>query len=132
MTDKAITGQSQRQLRVGEQLRHILVETLQKGHFHDEVLLRDSSLITVTEVQVTPDLKNATAFIVRLGGGNMKPLLSALNDNSAAFQREFAHQLRIRNTPRLRFVEDTSFEKAARIETILSNLPKTGEERAEG
>jgi ribosome-binding factor A len=53
---------SQRQLRVGEQLRHIIAETMQRGHFHHEVLM--NSGITVTEVRVSPDLKNATAYVI--------------------------------------------------------------------
>jgi ribosome-binding factor A len=87
MTQKTLVGQSQRQLRVGEQLRHILVETLQRGHFHNEILLRDAALVTVTEVQVTSDLKTATAYVIRLGGGNMKELLTALNETATVFKK---------------------------------------------
>jgi ribosome-binding factor A len=127
MTQKTLVGQSQRQLRVGEQLRHILVETLQRGHFHNEILLRDAALVTVTEVQVTSDLKTATAYVIRLGGGDMKELLTALNETATVFQKEFAHQMRMKFTPRLRFMEDSSFDKAAKIESILHNLPKPAE-----
>lgn len=124
MTQKTLVGQSQRQLRVGEQLRHILVETLQRGHFHNEMLLKNAALVTVTEVQVTSDLKAATAYVIRLGGGDMTELLTALNETAPIFQKEFAHQMRTKFTPRLRFMEDSSFDKAARIEYILHNLPK--------
>jgi ribosome-binding factor A len=74
---------SQRQLRVGEQIRHIIAETMQRGHFHDEALI-DAGKITVTEVRVSPDLKNAKAFVMSLGGQNMEEILPALNDEEQA------------------------------------------------
>lgn len=119
---------SQRQLRVGEQLRHVIVETLQEGHFHHEALLRDAPLVTVTEVRVSPDMKHATAYVLRLGGGKMDDLLEALNQNAHVFQQDYGRQIRTRNTPRLRFVMDESFDEANRIEEILHNLPKPAEQ----
>jgi ribosome-binding factor A len=119
---------SQRQLRVGEQLRHVIVETLREGHFHDETLLRDAHFVTVTEVRVSPDMKYATAYVLRLGGGKMEDLLESLNLNAHIFQQDFGRQIRTRNTPRLRFVMDDSFDEANRIEEILHNLPKPAEQ----
>jgi ribosome-binding factor A len=65
---------SQRQLRVGEQLKQIISETMRRGHFRNEALI-DFSLVTVTEVRVSPDLKKATAYVLALGGDNMETVL---------------------------------------------------------
>jgi ribosome-binding factor A len=116
---------SQRQLRVAEQIRHVLVETLQRGKFHHMELLDAASTVTVSEVKISPDLKNATAYIIRMGGASLEDLLAALNDSHSYFQKELAKKLQMRFTPRLRFVSDDSFEKAARIDEILYNLPHT-------
>lgn len=113
---------TQRQLRVGEQLRHVIVETLQRGKFHDEALLESRS-VTVTEVQPSPDLKNANVFVMTLGGGDMERILPALNEASGYFQKEINKKLRLKSTPRLTFRADHSFDQAERIETILKNVP---------
>lgn len=118
-------GQTQRQLRVGEQVKHIIVETLQRGKFHDEALLDAAFLITVTEVRVSPDLKNATAYIIKMNGKEMGSALTALNSEAHTFQREIAKNLQTRFTPKLKFVGDDSFEKSARIEELLHNLPRS-------
>jgi ribosome-binding factor A len=115
---------SQRQLRVGEQLRHIIAETLARGHFQDETLFRMAPNVTVSEVRVSPDLKHATAYVTTLGGVGLEEVLPALNDEAFAFQKEIGRKLQIRNTPRVRFVKDDSFENANRIETILNDLKK--------
>ena len=81
---------SQRQLRVGEQLRHIITETLQRGKFHDIVLLDHAPSVTVTEVKVAPDLKYAKAFVMSLRGNNMDDILPALNECAGYFQKEIA------------------------------------------
>ena len=117
-------GPSQRQLRVGEQIKHLIAETLSRGHFHTEELFRLAQNVTVTEVRISPDLKNATAYVIALGGKNMSDVLPALNEEAYAFQKEIGHKLKLRFTPRVRFVEDQSFEKATRIETILHELKK--------
>jgi ribosome-binding factor A len=118
---------SQRQLRVGEQLRHIITETLQRGKFHNEVLLDHAPSVTVTEVRVTPDLKHAKAYVVKLGGLDMDEMLPALNECSGYFQKQAARQLTTKFTPRIHFVADESFDNAQRIETLLHNLPKASE-----
>lgn len=112
---------SQRQLRVGEQIKHIVAETLQRGHFHDEALLSAGN-ITVTEVRISPDLKNATAYVMTLGGGDMNDILPALNESTQTFQKEINRQSNLKFTPRIRFVADNSFEQAERIESILRDL----------
>lgn len=124
MRHKTPIGPSQRQLRVGEQVRHIIVEMLQRGKFSDALLFDAAHIVTITEVSVSPDLKQATAFIINLGGAQMGSMLSALNSEAHAFQKEIAKRLQTRFTPKLKFVGDDSFEKSARIEEILHNLPK--------
>lgn len=114
-------GPSQRQLRVGEQLRHLIAETLQRGHFHSEALL-DAGKVTVTEVRVSPDLKQATAYVLALGGENMDAILPALNEAAVVFQKDFSRKLQLKFTPKLRFRIDDSFDNATRLDSILSNL----------
>lgn len=114
-------GPTQRQLRVGEQLRHIIAETLLRGHFHDPVLM-DAGKVTVTEVKVAPDLKNATVFVLSLGGEDMDHILPALNDAANYFQSEINRKTELKFTPKLKFKIDDSFEKAQRLDSILNNL----------
>ena len=119
---------TQRQLRVGEQLRHIITQTLQRGKFHNEVLLDHAHSVTVTEVRVAPDLKYATAYVMRLGGLGMDIVLPALNDCAGYFQKEVARQISTKFTPRLKFVSDEVFDHAEHIENILHNLPKAADQ----
>lgn len=114
-------GPSQRQLRVGEEIRHILSHIFFHQHSGNELL--DRSSITITEVRVSPDLQNATVFIVPLGGQQLPEILDALKERAWYFRRELAHQLKTRVTPRLIFQPDVSFDEAQRIEELLS-LPK--------
>jgi ribosome-binding factor A len=111
-------GPSQRQLRVGEEIRHILAETLFHHHSGNELL--DRSSITVTEVRVSPDLMNATVFVVPLGGQNLPEILEAFKERAWFFRKEVAKQLKTRVTPRLAFQADLSFDEAQRIESLLS------------
>lgn len=120
------TGPTQRQLRVGEQIRHIVAETMSRGHFRDPALI-DSGGVTVTEVRISPDLKYATAYVMSLGGADMEKVLPALNNESHAFQKEIARQGKMRFTPRIKFIADGSFDEAQRIEDILRDLPKAAD-----
>ena len=108
---------SQRQLRAGELVRHALVEVLREHEIHDPAL--DGVSITVTEVRISPDLKNATAFIVPLGGEHAAEVLKALKRCSAYLRGEIGHEVRLRVVPRLSFELDISFDHAQRIEEIL-------------
>lgn len=112
---------SQRQLRVGEQIRHVIAETMSQGHFHHEALL-DAGRITVTEVRVSPDLKNATAYVIALGGEDMEQILPALNESAHIFQKEIARGAKMKFTPKVRFVSDGSYDEAQRIEEILKDI----------
>jgi len=117
-------GQTQRQLRVGEQLRHMIAQTLQRGHFDDPSLLDGAAMVTVSEVRVSPDLKNATAYVVVLGDKNTDSIIPALNESAHYFQKEINRNSDLKFTPRVNFVVDETFEEAQRIEEILHNLPE--------
>lgn len=113
-------GPSQRQLRAGEQLRHIIAETMSRGHFHDEVLLNAN--VTVAEVRVTPDLKHAKVYVMSLGGEDMDLILPALNEEAHVFQKEIGRQQSMKFTPKVRFVRDESFDEAQKIDDILRSV----------
>lgn len=113
-------GPSQRQLRVGEQLRHIIAETMARGHFQNEALL--DAHVTVAEVRVTPDLKQAKVFVMSLGGQDMDAILPALNDEANVFQKDIGSQLNMKFTPKVRFLRDESFDEAQKIDEILRSV----------
>jgi len=118
---------SQRQRRVGEQLRHILSEVLQRGHFNDELLINKSNTIIVSEVRPSPDLKHARAYVMSLNGENMEDLIPALNANAHVFQKEMSKGTNLEFTPKVKFVTDTSFAEAQHIENLLRDI-KTDED----
>src|SRR5499427_468260 len=100
-SDKDNRGHSQRQLRVGEEIRHLLAELLERGNMRDPEL-RDAS-ITVTSVDVSPDLRNATAFVMPLGGKDTARLLAALRRAAPWFRARVSEQAGLRHAPQLRF-----------------------------
>ncbi len=110
-------GPSQRQLRVGEEIRHVLSDILSHGHLRDPVLTGVS--ITVTEVSVGPDLRNATAFCIPLGGRNATAVVEALNRHKGFLRGELGHALSLRYTPRINFAVDTSFDRGAVMDALL-------------
>ena len=114
---KSGQDRSQRQLRVGEELRHALASVLARGELRDPHLI-DVNL-TVTEVRVSPDMKNATAFVVPLGGGDMDAVVAALNHASGFLRGQLGHEVQLRHTPRLSFQADHSFDEAAHINALL-------------
>lgn len=111
--------QSVRVLKVGERVRHILSELLARGEAHDEVLTAHS--VSVTEVRMTPDLRNASAYVKPLLGEDEAAVLKALRTNTAFFQREVAKRLGLKFAPRLQFKPDESFDEADRIERLLGD-----------
>lgn len=119
---------SQRQLRVGEQLRHIIAEILQRGDFHDESLINAEG-ITVTEVRPSPDLKHATAYVMSLGGKDMEDILPALNAAAGEFQREINKKSNLKFTPKVKFRMDESFEQGQKMDALLSNLHYSDQEQ---
>lgn len=111
------SGPNQRQLRIGEVIRHALAELLSRGDIHDEVLARH--VITVPEVRLSSDLKLATCYIMPLGGGDVKPVLKALNDHKRYIRGEIAHRVNLKFAPDIRFLADESFAEAERVDAIL-------------
>ena len=114
----AQAGQSQRQLRVGEGLRHVLAELLLRGEVHDPEL--SEAHLTVAEVRVTPDLRHAVAFVTELGGELRPELLRALARAAPRLRGELARRMRLKYAPELTFQPDPSFREAARIEALLA------------
>ena len=112
-------GPSVRVLRVGEQVRHILSDILQRGDVHDATL--SSHPVSVTEVRMSPDLRHATVFIKPLLGRDEAVVLKALRTNTAFLQREVAHRIRMKYAAKLKFLLDESFDEASHIDTILRN-----------
>jgi ribosome-binding factor A len=110
-------GPGQRQLRVGEELRHALVAILRESHARDPEL-RDVN-VTVTEVRISPDLKHATAFVMPLAGGRQAETVAALNRASPYFRAQLARSVQLRYAPAVHFELDTSFGYAERIEGLL-------------
>jgi ribosome-binding factor A len=113
-------GPSQRQLRVGELVRHVLAEILQRGNVADPVIA--SHVITVPEVRMSPDLKLATVYIVPLGGKDEAPVVAALERHKRYFKGELGRRIReLRAIPDLRFRADDRFDEALRIDRLLDD-----------
>ncbi|WP_114860365.1 30S ribosome-binding factor RbfA [Azospirillum brasilense] len=108
---------SQRQLRVGEEIRHALADLFRRGDFHDPELADLN--VTVTEVRISPDLRNATVFVTPLGGGAMDETLTALRRAAPFLRGQVARAVNLRHAPTLSFEADTSFDYAGRIDDIL-------------
>ena len=117
--DGGSSGPSQRMLRVAELVRHKLAEMLSRGEIHDDVL--QAHVITIPEVRMSPDLKLATAYVMPLGGKDIKPVLAALERNKRFIRGEIAHTLNLKFSPDVRFREDESFEEATRIDRLLDS-----------
>ncbi len=110
-------GGSQRQLRVGELVRHALAQIFTEGGMHDPVL--ESHLITVPEVRMSPDLKLATVYVMPLGGRDADDVVEALERNKKFLRGEVAHRVNLKFAADLRFRLDESFAEAERIEKLL-------------
>lgn len=110
---------SQRMLRIGELVRHKVAEMLSRGEIHDDVLA--AHVITISEVRLSPDLKLATAYVMPLGGTDIKPVVEALMRNRKFIRTEVAKTLNLRYAPDIRFREDETFEEATRIDRLLDS-----------
>ena len=108
---------SQRQLRVGELIRHAVAEMLSRGEVHDPVI--ETHLITVPEVRMTADLKLATIYVMPLGGKDVNEVIEALNNNKRFLRGEIAHRVNLKFAPDIRFRADERFDEAERIEKLL-------------
>jgi ribosome-binding factor A len=112
-------GPSQRQLRVGEVLRHSLSEILTRGEVRDPDL--EGVSVTVTQVKPAGDMRHATVFVEPLGGKNAKTIVAALNRHKGFIRGLMGKTITLKFTPELRFLEDTSFAEAEKIETLLKS-----------
>ena len=110
-------GRSIRLQRIGEQVRHAIADVLGRGELRDELLQR--TIVSVSEVRVTADLRHATVFIKALGGGDDQAVVKALAGHAKYLRGEVARQLATKYTPDLRFRADESFDAGARIDAIL-------------
>lgn len=111
-------GPSQRMLRVGEQVRHALSDMLQRGEVTDEVI--EKSVISVSEVRMSPDLKIATAFVSPLGVADTATVIDALNRNARFIRGRVSSALRqMKYMPEFRFRLDTSYDNMTKIDQLL-------------
>lgn len=113
---------TQRQLRVGEALRHALAEILGRGDLHDPDLAGRS--VTVSEVRVGPDLRTATAYVLPLGGQDSAAIVAALNRTAPYLRGRLGRAVNLKYAPQLRFAADVSFDHVLRMERLLSALPE--------
>src|ERR1700740_2404708 len=114
---ESVAGPSQRQLRVGEAVRHALAEVLAHGEVHDPVL--EGHMVTVPEVRMTPDLRLATIYVMPLGGHDQGEVLAALERNKRFLRGEISHRVNLKFAPDIRFRIDERFDEAERIEKLL-------------
>jgi ribosome-binding factor A len=113
----AAPGASQRQLRVGETVRHAIADILSQGSVHDPNL--EGHIITVPEVRMSPDLKLATVYVMPLGGRDTDKVIAALEHNKKFLRGEVARRVNLKFAPDLRFRADERFDEAERIEKLL-------------
>ena len=111
---------SQRQLKVGEELRHLISNALLRENFYDEHIKNNN--ITITEVNMSPDLKNAKIYIMPLGGKNKNDVLNSLNKVSGRIKKIISTNISLRQTPKLLFQIDETFEYAENIHNILEKI----------
>src|SRR6185312_14831528 len=110
-------GGSQRQLRVGELVRHALAEMLARGDVHDPVI--ESHMITIPEVRMSPDLRLATIYVMPLGGHDADAVIQAFDRNKKFLRGEIAHHVNLKFAPDIRFRADDRFAEAERIDALL-------------
>ena len=123
--NKEAPDKSVRALRVGEQVRHVLSEILQRGDVHDDTLA--SHMVSVTEVRMSPDLRHATVFVKPLLGKDEDAVLKALRTNTAYLQREVAARVRQKYAAKLKFLADDSFDEGSHIDALL-RAPKVAQD----
>ena len=110
-------GPTQRQLRVSEEIRHVLSAIFLRGEFRDPEMA--DARVTVTEVRISPDLKNATAFVARLGRTDIDALLPALRRLAPYLRTQVAHEMRLRVAPAISFQPDTTLDYAMHVDALL-------------
>ena len=115
----AAKGPTQRMLRVGEQIRHVLAELLSRGEIHDQMIA--SHVITIPQVRMSPDLRMATAYVMPLGGEDIPEVIAALNRHARFIRGHVASMLSLQFSPEVRFRHDETFSEVMRIEQLLAS-----------
>jgi ribosome-binding factor A len=115
---RTASGPSQRQLRVGEMIRHELAALLSRGEIHDEVLA--ASVVTIPEVRMSTDLKLATVYVMPLGGLNVAGVIAALNTHKKYIRTVIAKAINLKYAPDVTFAHDKTFDEALRIDKLLN------------
>ena len=113
---------SQRQLKVGEELRHLISNALLRSSFHGEYIADNN--VTITEVNISPDLKNAKVYVMPLGGKNKADVLNNLSKATGRLKKIISSNISLRQTPNLTFKIDETFEYAKKINDILEKIKK--------
>ena len=122
MTKPTSSAPSQRMLRVGEQVRSAITQVLQRGEVRDDLIER--TVISISEVRMSPDLKIATAFVTPLGVADHDIVIEALNRHAKYIRGRLGPQLRqMKYMPEVRFRDDTSFDNYKKIDALL-RLPE--------
>lgn len=116
-SEKTLKGPSQRQLRVAEEIRHVLADVFAKTEFHDADL--HGKTLTITEVRMSPDLRNAITYVAHLGKDDVSALLPALKRVSPFLRGQLAQRLSLKFLPDLRFHPDTGLDYATKIDALL-------------
>ncbi len=120
-TTHSAKGPSQRQLRVGELIRHELAAIFSRGDLRDPDL--EGRIITCSEVRVSPDLRHATVFVSDLGGAHTDEVVEGLTRCRKFLRGEVGHRIETKFTPELKFVADTLFDEAAKMDALLRSAP---------
>lgn len=121
---------SQRQLRVGEEVRHHLSTALLRGDVYVPEL--EGISVTVSEVSVSPDMSNARAYVTPLGGADIDEVVAILNVIAPDLQTYVAQKVHLRRMPRVKFFADHSFENAQKMSSLIAQLPPALSEQQEG
>ena len=121
--NKAVSSKapSQRQLRVGEEIRHLLSQALMRGDIYVPEL--EGVSVTVSEVSVSPDMSNARAYVTPLGGVDLEEVVAILNVIAPDLQTWIAKKVHLRRMPRLKFMADNSFDNAQKMSKLIAQLP---------
>ena len=113
-------AKSQRQMRVGEELRHLISSVLLRETFYDQII--ETNDITITEVSVSPDLKNAKIYVMPLGGKQKLEVVNSLNKVKGRIKKLISSSITLRQIPKINFMIDESFENAKNIDDILTKI----------
>ena len=127
MANRGARAPSQRQLRVGEQVRHAIATVIERGELRDPDL--NGVSVTVTEVRLSPDLRKAFIYVVPLGGGDTGAILAPLGRAAPFIRRRVSEMVQLKFAPELVFEADKTFDYADRIDTVLQSVGLGGSEK---